>query len=285
MSRLVAALSMLAAAGAFAAEPETPAPAKPKTYALVAAVGAQFTAVHEVTHVGSHLSPFRHDVLEAPDNVLNKLVLHSLDDAIAKIEPASKRIYLAVATPRPRSATFSMEAAAFEAVVAQLRGMPDRAQWDRVVVATPAYRGAGTARDALPDRLQGIGIVTQGLCQGEWAYCDTSTRPSTAGLAAVTPEGESITVSRFVAPFMSIRVSILDPKTLEVLDVQEVFEHQKLYDPKSDSMDMNQNVSKRVLATRIVELVEHATREAVMASELRGNVEVHERGIAKDAPK
>ncbi len=278
MSRLVAALSMLAAAGALAAEPETPAPAKTK-------IGAQFTAVHEVTHVGSHLSPFRHDVLEAPDNVLNKLVLHSLDDAIAKIEPASKRIYLAVATPRPRSATFSMEAAAFEAVVAQLRGMPDRAQWDRVVVATPAYRGAGTAREALPDRLQGIGIVTQGLCQGEWAYCDTSTRPATAGLAAMTPEGEPITVSRFVAPFMSIKVSILDPKTLEVLDVQEVFEHQKLYDPKSDSMDMNQNVSKRLLATRIVELVEHATREAVMASELRGNVEVREHGVAKEAPK
>jgi hypothetical protein len=285
MSRFVAALSMLAAAGALAAEPETPAAAKPRTFALVSAVGAQFTAVHEVTHVGSHLSPYRRDLLEAPGNVLNKLVLHSLDDAVAKIEPASKRIYLAVATVRPRSATFSMETAALEAVVAELRGMPDRTQWDRVVVATPAYRGAGTAREALPDRLQGIGIVTQSLCQGEWAYCDSRTRPATAGLAAVTPEGEPITVSRFVAPFMSIKVWILDPKTLEVLDVQEVFEHQKLFDPKSDAIDMNQNVAKRVLATRIVELVEHATREAVMASELRGNVEIHERGVAKEAPK
>ncbi len=272
MRRVVAALSMLVVTGALAADSETPVPAKPTTYALVAAVGSQFTSVHEVLHVGSHLSPYRRDFLEAPDNVLNKLVLHSLDDAIAKLEPASKRIYLAVATPRPKSETFSMETAAFEAVVAELRGMPDRAQWDRIVVATPAYRVA--ARDALPGKLQGLGIVTQGLCQGQMDYCDSGTMPATAGLAAVTPEGEPITATRYVAPFMSIRVSIVDAKTLEVIESHEVFQHEKVYDPKSKTMDMNESIPKRVLAMRLVELVEHATREAVMASALRGKVEV-----------
>ncbi len=265
----------------------------PTVYALVAAVGAQFTAVHEVVHVGSHLSPYRRDFLEAPDNVLNKLVLHSLDGAIAKVDPQSKRVYLAVATPRPRSETYSMETAALETVVAELRPMPERAQWDRVVVATPAYRvGAG---DALPGRLQGLGIVTQGLCQGQLAYCDSGTVPAIAGQAAVTPGGKPITATRYVAPYMSIKVSILDAKTLEVIESHDVFQHEKIYDPTSKTMDMNESISKRVLATRIVELVEHATREAVMASQLRGTVEVRGGlpprgqdsmpGEVKDAPK
>jgi len=281
--RFVATLSMLAVGGAIGAEPEPPAPARPATYALVAAVGAQFTAVHEVQHVGSHLSPYRRDFLEAPDNILNKLVLHSLDNAIAKMEPASKRVYLAVATRRPRSETHSMEMAAFEAVVAELRGMSERAQWDRIVVATPAYRTA--ARDALPGRLQGLGIVTQGLCQGQWAHCDSGTIPRSAGQAAVTPEGDSITATRYVAPYMSIRVSILDARTLQVIESHDVFRHEKIYDPQSKTMDMNESIPKRVLAMRIVELVEQATSEALMASPLRGKVEVRERGEVKDAPK
>src|SRR5690606_1101074 len=73
-----------------AAEP--PASTMPRVYALVAAFGNQFEVVHEEPSVGSHLSPYRRRSVEVGGDMLNRVVLQGLDQALAKFEPSSRRI-------------------------------------------------------------------------------------------------------------------------------------------------------------------------------------------------
>ena len=281
MKRWLLALMAALALAANATETETASP-KPKAYALVAAMGDQFMATHEVRRTGSHLPSYRRNGIEAPDNVLNRLVLSGLDEAVVKMEPTSKRSYIAVSVPRGRTDSSALDQAAIEAVIAQLRSIPERGTWDRILVATPAYRTHGV--DAMAGRSQGFGVFMQPLCQSMQGPCGMWFDGS-QGVSAekvVTPEGEQIKANQFVAPYVFLKVWILDPATLAVIDAQEIFEYQKMWDPKAETMDLGEVIPKRVLAARIVELATQATEEAVKRSELRGTVEVKEKGeVAK----
>jgi hypothetical protein len=246
-------------------------------FALVAAMGNLFSAVHEVPSVGSHLPPWRRRTLEVQDDAINKLVLKSLDDALAVTEPGATRTYLSVRLPRKvQDLTGGIDESAFETVVRELRRMPQRNAWHRIVVATPAWREG--ARDGLGGGMAGLGLFTQPLCQGDIRFCDTRSRPPTAGVAAKTPTGETEAASRYVAPFLFAKIRILDPATLEVLDTQEIFDHEKLFDPDSGAVDMNRSFDRRTLALRIVERIQVSALEAIRGGELRGRVDVHERG-------
>jgi hypothetical protein len=273
---LAAALASLALSAA-AAEAEG---GRLKVYALVAAMGDVFMATHEVRQTGSRLTPYRYSGIDAPDNILNRLVLAGLDEAIAKIEPASKRTHLAVAVPRPRTNT-TRDDDSLTAVQVQLRDRPERAAWDRVVVATPAYRLQRT--DAMAARTKGIGVFMQPLCQSEQGPCGMrgDGTSSSAAEKVQTPDGKDIRANQFVAPYVFVKIWILDPRTLEVTDSQEVFDYVKLWDPKADTMDLGEVIPKRELAKKIVELAMHATEEAVKRTELRGTVEVKDKGVVQ----
>jgi hypothetical protein len=284
--RRAAAFALLSLGfAALAAEP-VQAPGKGRAYALVAAMGDRLMATHEVKRTGSNLPPYRRTGLEAPDNVLNRLVLAGLDEAVGKMEPTSTRTHLAIAVRSPRTDSTSMEAEALEAVVAHLRARPERSAWDRIVVATPAYRTLKV--DGMPTRSQGFGVFMQPLCQSQQGACgmDTDGTSSSAAETVQTPGGETIKANQFVAPYVFLKVWILDPRTLEVIESQEIFEYQKMWDPKADTTDLSEVIPKRVLAAQIVKLAEHATEEAVKRTELRATVEVKERGAVKEvAPK
>lgn len=253
------------------------APQEPRAFALVAAMGNLFSAVHEVPTVGSHLPPYRRRTLEVQDDAINKLVLKSLDDALAASEPGSTRTYLSVRLPPGvQERTGGIDESAFEVVLGELRRMPQRSTWHRIVVATTAWRRA--ARDGLGGGVGGLGLFAQPLCQGDIRFCDTRSRPPTAGVDAKTPNGETETASRYVAPFLVAKIRILDAATLEVLDTQEIVDHEKLFDPDSGAVDMNRSVDRRTLALQVVARIEASAREALRRSELRGRVDVHERG-------
>lgn len=246
----------------------------PKIYALVGAVGAQFSVVHEVQRTGSHLAPYRRSAVDATNNVLNRLVLESLDKAIANVEPESQRIYLAIAPGRMEEVAPALrESVAIGQVVAELEKMPQRLNWDRVVVVTPAYEAL--ERDGMASRLQGLGLFLEPLCQSDALSCEYNFRPP-SGPKAETPQGETISTNYFVAPYSYIEVWVLDAKTLAVLDKQRSLENRKLFDPRSDSQDLARNIDKRVLAAHIANVVDLSVREAVMHTELRGKVEVTE---------
>jgi len=248
-------------------------------------MGDQLMATHEVKRTGSHLPPFRRNGIDAPDNILNKLVLAGLEEAIAKTDPQSRRVHFAVHVPRAHTDGAPLDATALESVVGYLRAMPERAAWSRVIVATPAYRSLGV--DAMSPRSQGFGVFMQPLCQSQQGSCGMNTDGSTSSAAetVTTPNGETAKANQFVAPYVYLKIWILDPQTLAVVDSQEVFEYQKMWDPKADTMDLSEVIPKRVLAAQIVRLAGQATEEAVKRTELRGQVEVKERGEVKEPSK
>lgn len=263
---------------------ESNQPGKPKVYALIAAVGEQFTIVSEVLTTGSHLSPYRRHTSEVQNNILNRIALHSLDSAIVKIDPDSKRIYMSLpASQMDDVAPSKREGVAIAAVVAALAKMPEREEWDRIVVATPAYRALEL--DHMASKLQGFGVFSEALCQ---AGCDNGLDSVPRGLApeppdgvdAVTSEDKNIKARTFLAPFSYVEVWVLDPKTLAVLDKQQGFDNQKLAETvHKPSLDLSQSDAQKYLTGRIVSLIEVSIGAAVMHSEINarhGKVEVGE---------
>ena len=270
MIRIAAFLLCLLSTAAFGAET--------RTYVLVAAMGDIFNAGHEVQRTGSHLAPYRNRPIDAPENILNKLALASLDEAVARMDPAGQRIRFSVTLSKEiQLRPVTLEEAAFHKAVEALREMPGREAWHRIVLVTPSM--TGLERGGLASRLQGMGLFIQPLCQGEQQFCDSKSQPASTGIEVETPLGEATTASRFVAPFVAMKMWILDPVTLAVIDTQEVFDHRKIWDPKAQSLDPTKIVEGKVLARRFVELVEKSTADAVMHSELRGKVEVNEKGV------
>ena len=247
----------------------------PRVYALVAAVGEQFSVVSEVESIGSHLSPYRRRTVEVPNNILNRLALHGLDMAIANIDPDSKRIYMAFSAPQMAGiAPSQREDVAISTIVAELEKMPQRLEWDRIVIATPAYRALEL--NGLASKLQGFGLFSEPLCQGRCG--DDLHSLGQDGVDAVTSEDKTIRARTYIAPFSYIEVWVLDPKSLAILDKQQGFDSQKLGEPRYKRLDLSQTGGQKYVTGRISSLIELSVGGAVMHSELnrRGKVEVGE---------
>jgi hypothetical protein len=245
-------------------------------YALVAAMGNRFSAAHEVHMTGSRLPNFPKRPLEVGGDGINKLALASLDTAVAKMHPDSERLYLTVALPKSiQERVRAIEENAFETAIQALRARSDRSAWYRIVLVTPVNRVK--AEEGLAPDTQGMGLFTQGLCQSGIRDCDKR-RATVGGVEVKNPKGETIRSDRFVAPFFFAKIWILDPQSLQVLDSEVVMDHMKYNDPDSDSMDQNQVFTPKFLAARLVERVEASTTEAVARTELRGKVEVKDKG-------
>ena len=250
---------------------DTIAPAPPRVYALVAAISEQFSVVQAVSTTGTHLSPYRRSTAEVPNNILNRFALHSLNKAIAAIEPDSTRIYLSLPPAQMDGVPASKrDSVAIAAVVAALEKMPQRLEWDRIVVVTPAYRALD--QGGLPSKLQGFGIFDEPRCQ---AGCFPSMRTSGSdseppdGVDAVTSEDRNIKARTYLAPFSYITVWVLDPKTLAVLDKQLSFESQKLAEPTyKPALDLSKDDVQEYLFRRVANLIEISVDEAVMHSEI-----------------
>ena len=245
-------------------------------YALVAAMGNRFSAGHEVHMTGSRLPNFPKRALEVEGDGINKLALASLDAAVKKMHPDSERLYLTVALSKSiQERVRAIEENAFETAIQALRARPDRSAWHRIVLVTPVNRVK--AEEGLAPDTQGMGLFSQGLCQSDIRDCDKR-RSMASGVQVQNPNGETIRSDRFVAPYFFAKIWILDPQSLQVLDSEVVMDHMKYNDPGSDSMDQNQVFTPKFLAARLVERVEASTTEAVGRTELRGKVEVKEKG-------
>jgi len=259
--------------GQAATEPADPV--KPRVYALVAAVGEQFSFVSEVQSTGSHLSPYRRKTIEVPNNILNRLALHGLDKAIANIDPDSKRVYMAFSAAQMAGiAPSERERVAISTIVAELEKMPQRLEWDRIVIATPAYRVLEL--NGLASKLQGFGLFSQPLCQGRCG--DDLHQLGQDGVDAITSEDKTIRARTYIAPFSYIEVWVLDPKSMAILDKRQGFDSQKLGEPRYKPLDLSQSVGQKYVAGRISSLIELSVAEAVIHSELnrRGKVEIGE---------
>ena len=262
-------------------------PAAPRVYALIAAVGTQFTFVHEEQTTGTHLSPHRRRTSEALNDALNRIALHSLDKAIEKVDPDSKRLYLSFASgPMDGVAPSQRDSVVVSRILAELQNMPQRMEWNRIVIATPAYRAM--EHDRIAGKLQGFGLISQPLCQGGCGVLPGDTLGEN-GVEAVTWEDKVISARTFVAPFSYIGIWIVDPKTLTVLDHQQEFDSQRLANdphlvPSPGGLDLSESGSQSYVFSRLSRLIESSVAEAVMHSEIAsklGNVEV---GPVREVP-
>jgi hypothetical protein len=243
-------------------------PATPRVYALVAAIGEQFSTVRAFATTGTHLSPYRRETSEVPNNILNRFALHSLDKAITAIEAASTRIYLSLpAAQMDGIAPSKRESVAIGAIVAALEKTPQRLEWDRIVVVTPAYRALD--QDGLPSQLQGFGIFSEPRCQAGCDFRRPDIGEPPGGVEALTSEDKTIRARTFLAPFSYVTVWVLDPKTLAVLDKQQSFDNQKLAEPEyKPRLDLTNGDAQKYLLGRIANLIELSVGAAVMHSEI-----------------
>jgi len=252
-----------------------PSFAEGQAYALVAAMGDRFIASHEVQQIGSRLPPWRKRPLEVKDDAINKVVLASLDEAIVKMHPEAQRTYITVKlSNRVQDRVRSIEENAFDAAIEAIRDMPERSKWYRIVLVTPSNLVQN--KNGLAADTQGMGLFQQGLCQSYIEDCDR--KQSNSGVEVETPDGSKAVMSHFIAPFYFAKVWIVDPASLQVLDTEVIHEHVKLNDPNSNDFDMAKVVPHHYLAQRIVQQVETSTLEAVKRTELKGKVEVNEKG-------
>jgi hypothetical protein len=289
---VIAVAGLLVTASVLAqSEPAAPAPAEPTapaprahSYALVAAVGDELGVVSEGGRTGTHMSEFRRTTTDIPNNLLNRLVLNMMDTAIVKLDPESRRTYLTL-TPGQLKGVEPMrrESAALEKIVAALRPMPQRADWDRIVIVTPTYTSSDL--EGLPGKLQGPGVFVQNACQGRMGKsstdantCGLDWRPP-AGPAATTPDDKVIPVNYYVAPFFYMQLWVLNARTLEIIDHQRVFDSKKIYDPK---LGPRQKVSDEFLNAQFGGVLQASVQRAADDTVLRGQVET---GPVREVPE
>ncbi|MGV7209445.1 hypothetical protein ACLB1G_16500 [Oxalobacteraceae bacterium A2-2] len=271
--RLILSLFCMLCAGSAAAQESAQAVeqrSKPRTYALVSAIGSTLSVVNEVMSTGSHLEPYERTALTVPDDLLNHLILADLDQQVSKMDPDSQRICLSVpAVKLDGVAPSDMAQASIDAVAASLRTLPDRSEWDRIFVVTPAYRTRG--RDGLGERLQGIGVFIEPLCQAGLQACQDD-QPSVSGPLALRPDGSKDVASTYVAPYTFITVWELDPATLAVTNQMQIFNHQKLMGEYTQTEGIMREMDKQRVAGQVVKLLGVSIRDALRKTDLVGHV-------------
>ena len=271
-------LSLVSTIAPAGAAEDPPAGVRPKTYALIAAIGDQFAMVTEHPSTGTHLSPIRRTNFAVEGDLLNRLALRGLDAAVAKLDPDSRRIYLTLKPEALKDLSGPQRASAtLGRVVTALETMPQRSEWDRIVILTPTY--AAKDREGLPGKLQGPGMFVQPMCQGRTGLkpgdpdsCTGNTRPP-AGPEATAPADTVSRVNYYAAPYSYVQVWILDPRTLVVIDQQKVFDHQKLFDPNNGPLGLP---TAEFMAARFTAVIQKSIGKAVDDTVLRGTVETGE---------
>lgn len=275
---LACAAALLAALPGRASESAatvTAAAVPARTYALVAAFPDAFSVIYETPmreRSTAYADRLTRRTLPAAPGTFNRLALSGLARSIVARDPGARLVYLGIdgAAPR-RLAPGEREDFLLRHVVAELEKMPQRREWQRIVVALPAYRALD--HDRLPARMEGFGIYLAPNCESDPHSCGTGFRPP-AGPQVETPAGETVHANHFVAPYAYIAIVLLDPATLAVLDRERVLEHQKLYDPDNPSQDLARNVDTKVLAAKVIGVIGRTVENAIARTELAGKVEI-----------
>ncbi len=246
-----------------AAPPEPAQPAAPgnkPVYAIASAIGGQLNYIVAKQQVGSNLDPYQRTTLPVPDYALDAIVMRGLDRVVARRFPDTERVFMRLnpsqldGVPPP-----DRERVALERLTAELQQMPARVQWDRIIVVTPHYRGF--ERAGLGSKLHGVGLFVQDLNDG-------SSREGGAWegkYEVVEPDGTpgAQRRNRYIALYYYASLSIIDAKTLQVLESAPWLIDEKIYNSKSDAIDIARSLTVEQLSGRLELFAEKASGEAL----------------------
>ena len=254
------ALALSACAGVHAQPVEAP---KPKVYALISAVGDQFTIVTQRQSVGSNrLDNYRRELIKVPNNALNTNILNGLDRAIAQRDPGSTRILATLnALEMEGVLPVDREKVAMKKLLAALEKMPQRMEWDTIIVVTPKFQFS--ARKGMGSKLEGIGIYIQPL-EGGGLTDDGTEILGIDGEETVTPDGApGKRSSRYIAPYNYTQTWVFEAKTLRVLETSARYEFQRVYDQNATAIDIAKSIPIDKLAQVLSNFIERSVARGV----------------------
>jgi hypothetical protein len=258
---LLGAFVLAASVTAIAQTAEAP---KPKVYALISAVGDQFTYVTQKQSVGSNiLDNYKRVVMKVPGNALNTSVLKGLDRAIEQRDPASKRIFATLSALEMEGVhPVDREKVAMGKLLSALEKMPQRAEWDTIIVVTPKFQFS--AREGMGTKLEGIGIYVQPLESGSLDGEGGVDILGSEGEETITPDGKPGKRSNvYVAPYNYTQTWVFDAKTLAVLDTNARYEFQRIYDQDSTALNVANSIPIAKLADLLSKFIERSVARGV----------------------
>jgi len=261
------------------AKPAAAAAEKKQVFALVSAVGDQFTYVRQRESTGSNIIDNNNRrTLKAQNNGLNLSVLRGLDTAIGNAHPDSERVYISL-NPAEMEGVLpqNREAVAIGKIVSELEKRPERATWDKIIVATPTF--LLSERSGMGPKLHGLGVYVQPLTGGRATDSENlEIDVSAQGESDTTnPEdGKKKKSKIYVAPYSYIAVYVIDPKTMRVIEKNTRHDFQKLNDPTSTALDVGRSIPLDVLANSVGALIERSAARAVSGTEFGVTVLIQE---------
>ncbi|HET7773222.1 MAG TPA: hypothetical protein VFK82_05310 [Burkholderiaceae bacterium] len=265
---------------------------KPVTIAMIAAIGDRLQYVRQKQQVGSHLEPYTRATLQVPDQTLNWAALRGLDRAIGEQNPQARRVLLNF---QPAEADYQRilnarndqrGAVTSEVLLAYLRAMPQRQEWDQIMTITPAYRFSEV--NGMGSKFAGVGVYVQPLARQSADFSEGGG----VVVDAIGPDGDDTTFaprpggtwertrsSIYVAPYFYFELTTYDAKTLDVIKREQRLDYRKLYDRSVATLDVGKMFTPEQLSEQVDRLVETSVVRAVLGE---GRVE---RGDVKQIPK
>jgi hypothetical protein len=264
--------SLLACVAGLASQAQTHG--KPRVYALVSAIGGEITVVRQQRAAGF---PYRRYSVPVPGPDVDAAVLRGLDRAVASEDPDSTRIFMRLSPEAIQGVSGYRRGEVLSGkAVAALEAHPERGTWDRIILVAPRFLNPG--RDGMGSKLQGIGLYIQPLGRGRMGTFDdeisTAIDPDT-----ISPSGEKNPSYRYVAPYFYAQLWVIDAKTMKVLETNERYDFQRMYDPDSPALDVAQTIPPEVLSGMMEKFVERASARAL--NDKQGEVIIKEPRIVR----
>lgn len=288
-------LSMVTTLASAQASEPVAAPSRPLTYALISAVGDRFTIVSQKQSVGSNvIDNYSRKIIKIQGNVLNSAILRGLDKALADSDPTSVRIFMSLeAAELDNVYPQDREAVALGKIVSAVEKMPQRKDWDKIIVVAPKYMQSEYS--GMGSKLSGLGVYIQALYSAKLTESSGSEIgiSDSSGSGTTAPDGTKSMSTRYIAPFSYLQAWTLDAKTLAVIDKNARHDFTKLFDRQSTALNAALTIPDDVLASRILTLAERSAAGA-LGTDLSATVEIGDvtaidpkTGAAKksDAPK
>ena len=165
--------------------------------------------------------------------------------------------------------------------LAAIATMPERKDWYRIILVAPRF--LNPAYEGMGQKLHGIGLYIQPLGRSMTdgmldTFIESASDPET-----ISPDGEKGRSYKYIAPYFYAQLWVIDAQTMKVLETNERYDFQRIYDPKSDAIDVAQQMRPEALVDMMEKFVEKASARAL--NDQQGEVIIREPKVVNPSVK